>query len=121
WNEWRAGKPVSFFETAFANASLIEAANEREEATAIAIALKLALDKPGRLGDSRAALITPDRGLARRVANELRRFGIEADDSAGTPLGTTLPATLLQLLLEAILNPSDPVAVLSLLKHPLSR
>jgi ATP-dependent helicase/nuclease subunit B len=121
WNEWRAGKNQQFFASAFEHTSLIEAGNEREEATSIAIALKLALDKPGQFGESRAALITPDRGLARRVANELRRFGIEADDSAGTPLSSTTQATLLQLLLEAILNPSDPVAVLSLLKHPLSR
>jgi ATP-dependent helicase/nuclease subunit B len=121
WNEWREARDPSFFKQAFTHTSLIEAANEREEATAIAIALKLALDKPGALGESRAALITPDRGLARRVTNELRRLGIEADDSAGTPLTSTQPATLLQLALEAVLNPSDPVAALSLLKHPLSR
>ena len=34
-----------------------------------------------------AALVTPDRGLARRVAVELQRWGIEVDDSAGRPLG----------------------------------
>ena len=40
--------------------------------------------------DSQAALITPDRNLARRVGAELARFGIEADDSAGTPLSSTM-------------------------------
>ena len=121
WNEWRSDKSPAFFESAFSAASMIEAANEREEATAIAIALRLALEKPGQNGPSQAALITPDRGLGRRVATELARFGIEADDSAGTPLSATPQAGLLQLALEAILRPGDPVAVISLLKHPLCR
>lgn len=121
WNRWREEKPPGFFDDAFAAATLIEAANEREEATAIAVALRLALEAPGAGRSSQAALITPDRGLARRVATELQRFGIEADDSAGTPLSATPQAGLTQLALEAILRPGDPVPVISLLKHPLSR
>ncbi len=121
WNAWRAEKSEAFFDTAFSSAAMIEAANEREEATSIAIALRLALEEPGQNGSSQAALITPDRGLGRRVATELARFGIEADDSAGTPLSATPQAGLLQLALEAILRPGDPVAIISLLKHPLSR
>ncbi|MGV1821714.1 double-strand break repair protein AddB [Agrobacterium sp. CG160-95] len=121
WNRWREDKQPGFFDEAFAAATLIEAANEREEATAIAVALRLALEAPGAGRPSQAALITPDRGLARRVATELQRFGIEADDSAGTPLSATPQAGLTQLALEAILRPGDPVPVISLLKHPLSR
>ena len=93
--------------------TLIEAANEREEAFAIAVALRLAL------AQGTAALVTGDRELARRVAAELRRFGIEADDSGGAPLSATPPATLLRLMLEAAFQPGDAVAVLALLKHPL--
>lgn len=103
---------------AFSDAALIETANEREEATAIAIALRLALHGND---DSQAALITPDRDLARRVATELMRFGIEADDSAGTPLSSTGPGSLTRLLLEAALRPGDPVSIVALLKHPLAR
>jgi ATP-dependent helicase/nuclease subunit B len=122
WGEWRRSIEPEAFSRAFCEVALIEAANEREEATAIAIALRLALEQPGRDGgDSQAALITPDRNLAQRVAAELARFGIEADDSAGTPLSSTPQGTLLQLLLEATLRPSDPVAITSLLKHPLAR
>lgn len=93
--------------------TLIEAANEREEALAIAVALRLAL------ADGTAALVTGDRELARRVAAELRRFGIAADDSGGTPLAATPPAALLRLMLEAAFRPGDAVAILALLKHPL--
>ncbi|MCZ4090937.1 double-strand break repair protein AddB [Sinorhizobium psoraleae] len=104
--------------SAFADVALIETANEREEATAIAIALRLALADDD---ESQAALITPDRGLARRVGAELARFGIEADDSAGTPLAATAAGAVVRLLLEAALRPGDPVPLVALLKHPLAR
>ncbi len=120
WGDWKKNLPEGTVAAAFADVSMIEAANEREEATAIAVALRLALERPGRDGESRAALITPDRNLARRVMADLSRFGILADDSAGTPLSATPQGTLLQLLLEATLRPGDPVAIVSLLKHPLA-
>jgi ATP-dependent helicase/nuclease subunit B len=121
WNDWQRNLLSNTISDAFADVCLIEAANEREEATAIAIALRLALEKPGQNGESQAALITPDRNLARRVTAELARFGIVADDSAGTPLSATPQGSLVQLLLEATLRPGDPVAIVGLLKHPLSR
>ncbi len=122
WSIWRDGADKEAVRSAFQDVALIEAANEREEAVAIAIALRLALEAPGQDGrNSQAALITPDRALARRVTAELARFGITADDTAGTPLSATPQGTLIQLLLEATLRPGDPVAVTSLLKHPLMR
>jgi len=104
---------------AFADMALVEAANEREEALAVAIALKLGLEDMGPA--SQAALITPDRVLARRVTSELLRFGIEADDSAGTPLSASQHGSLLTLVLDCTLRPGDPVALASLIKHPLVR
>jgi ATP-dependent helicase/nuclease subunit B len=121
WSRWRNALAEEDLERAFADVALIEAANEREEASAIAVALRLALERPGMNGPSQAALITPDRGLARRVKAELSRFGIEADDTAGTPLMATSQGTLTRLVLETTLRPGDPVALVSLLKHPLAR
>lgn len=122
WTAWRSSFGDARFQAAFADVALIEAANEREEAIAISVALRLALEQKGRNGgESRAALITPDRNLARRVASELARFGIIADDSAGTPFSSTPQGTLTALVLEATLRPGDPVAIVSLLKHPLAR
>mgnify|MGYP000164384280 CR=1 FL=1 len=120
WPAMKADLGANKTADAFASVSLIEAPNERVEASAIAIALKLALDE-AESPDSQVALITPDRELARRVVSELERFGIEADDSAGLPLSSTPQGTLLKLVLEATLLPGDPVAVMSLLKHPLMR
>lgn len=102
---------------AFNGVTLVEAANERDEALAIALALRKAAAVPGR----RAALVTADRALARRVSAELLRFGIVADDSAGTLLADTPPAMLLRLLVECVMRPGDPVAILSFLKQPLLR
>ncbi|UNF45457.1 double-strand break repair protein AddB [Bartonella krasnovii] len=104
------------YEELCADWSFIEAINEREEALAIAVALRKAIESPKKT----AALITNDRNLARRVAAELQRFGIEANDSGGIPLAQTLPVTLLRLILENVLQPDDPIVFLSLLKHPLT-
>ncbi|WP_018236121.1 double-strand break repair protein AddB [Ensifer sp. BR816] len=118
WTQARERFELQALLAAFADVALVETANEREEATAIAIALRLALEGDE---DSQAALITPDRGLARRVGAELARFGIEADDSAGVPLSATAAGALTRLLIEATLRPDDPVALVALLKHPLAR
>ncbi len=95
--------------------SAIEAANPAEEAQAIAIALREAIETPERT----AALVTPDRDLATRVSAHLKRWGIDADDSAGRPLAQLPPGTLLIALAQAASERFAPVALLALLKHPL--
>jgi ATP-dependent helicase/nuclease subunit B len=93
----------------------LELAGPAEEAQAIAIALRGALQEPGRT----AALVTPDRGLARQVAAHLRRWGVEADDSAGRPLSEMPAGTLILAVCAAAAERFAPVPLLSLLKHPL--
>jgi ATP-dependent helicase/nuclease subunit B len=117
WLEARSRIAEPDIGQALSGVTLIEAANERDEALAIAIALRRAVADPGRT----AALVTGDRNLARRVSSELLRFGVQADDSGGTPLASTPPAALLLLMARAIAEPGDPVALLSLIKHPLLR
>jgi ATP-dependent helicase/nuclease subunit B len=95
----------------------VELADPAQEAQAIAIALREALETPERT----AALVTSDRRLARRVAAHLRRWGIEADDSAGRPLSELAPGTLLLALAGAAAEQFAPVSLLALLKHPLVR
>ncbi len=98
-----------------AGVELLEVATPAEEAQAIALALREVLETPGRTG----ALVTPDRGLAQRVSAHLRRWGIEADDSAGVPLSITPPGALLLAIVEAAAERFAPVPLLALLKHPL--
>ena len=98
-----------------AGVEALEVATAGEEAQAIAIALREAMEVPGRT----AALVTPDRQLATRVSAHLRRWGIEADDSAGQPLSRLPPGTLLIAMAQAAAERFAPVALLTLLKHPL--
>jgi ATP-dependent helicase/nuclease subunit B len=94
----------------------VDCPTPEEEARVIALRLRAALELPGK----RAALITPDRALARRVAAELRRWEIEIDDSAGRPLALTPPAVFLRLVAEMVDQRAAPAALLALLKHPLA-
>ncbi len=97
-----------------AGLSRLEASDQQEEAAAIAMVLRGALQQPG----ARAALVTPDRSLALRVSAELLRYGVVADDSAGEDLSHTPPAVFLRLLAEAVVERLAPVPLLALLKHP---
>src|SRR3546814_202397 len=110
--KWQALKPA---ERRLTGVRALELADPAEEAQTIAIALREVLETPGRTG----ALVTPDRALARRVSVHLKRWGIEADDSAGRPLSETAPGTLLLALADAASQAFSPVALLALLKHPL--
>ncbi len=93
---------------------LLEPADQQEEAVAIAIALRHALEDRR----ARAALVTPDRQLALRVTAELSRYDVIVDDSAGEPLADTPPGAFLRLLARAAADGLPPVALLSVLKHP---
>lgn len=115
---WRAiadGSTTAVIAQGMHGVSAIEAADPMEEATVIALVLREAMEDAGTM----AALVTPDRGLARRVAAELKRWEIDADDSAGRPLSHTLPGTFLCLLADAAESGFAPVPLLALLKHPL--
>lgn len=97
--------------------ALAECATAAEEAQLVALALREALERPGE----RAALITPDPLLARRVAAHCRRWGIAIDSSAGTPLPLTPPGALAQALVEAMAEDFAPARLLAVLKHALVR
>lgn len=99
---------------ALANVSLAVAAEPQEEALAAALALREVLETPGR----HAALITPDRALARRVAADLTRWGIAVDDSAGVPLADTPAGLLARLVAEAVAADLAPVRLMALLNQP---
>jgi ATP-dependent helicase/nuclease subunit B len=96
--------------------SRYDCASAQEEAVTIALLLRRKLETPG----ATAALVTPDRGLARRVAAELRRWDIDIDDSAGLPLNRTPPGVFLRLVLDLATSQLAPVPLLAALKHPLA-
>lgn len=115
-DQWRAEGGLLRPQLAAAAARLtwIEASDEKHEALAIALLLREAADT-----GQRAALITTDRTLARRVTAELDRWGLIPDDSAGRPLSLTPPGVLLRLVADCLGTRLTPHALLALLKHPL--
>ncbi|MFC7053577.1 double-strand break repair protein AddB [Hansschlegelia quercus] len=113
---WSARRKAAETEAALHGLSLIEAPHPRAEAAAIAVVLREAIAEPGRT----AALVTPDRDLAARVAAELERWEIAIDDSAGRALAATPAGALLKLASETALDPS-PASILTLLRAPACR
>ncbi len=93
-------------------------ATQVEEAAAIALMMREALEDPASART--VALVTADRSLARRVAAELERWQVTVDDSAGRPLADTPAGTFLRHCLAVAAGGFAPVALLSLLKHPLA-
>jgi ATP-dependent helicase/nuclease subunit B len=118
-HEWRrlAGEgPTTLDKAALAGIRRLDCGSPQEEAGVIALLLRQRLERPGET----AALVTPDRNLARRVASELRRWRIDIDDSAGLPLNQTPPGIFLRLVLDLAASGMAPVPLLAALKHPLA-
>ncbi len=93
--------------------TIMVADNETEEGLALAIAMREALETPGMT----AALVTPDPSIARRVAAELARWGIEVEELAGRTLAQSPAGVLARLILEAAIE-FTPRSFLALLAHP---
>jgi ATP-dependent helicase/nuclease subunit B len=108
---------ASHADAALSSVSVLEAANAEEEALAVAVALREAVQTPGMT----AALATPDRALARRVLAALARWKVTVNDSGGDKLPDTPAGVFARLVAEAALNGLAPVTLLALLKHPLLR
>jgi ATP-dependent helicase/nuclease subunit B len=98
------------------NLAVIEAGNPEMEALAIAVSMREARE----LGKS-AALVTPDRALARRVEAALGRWNLDFDDSGGDALTDTPAGIFARLAAEAASKQLEPPTLLALLKHPLLR
>lgn len=112
WLDYRNNYSENEIESAFENVTIINAPTEREEALAIALLFRQALETP----DKSAALVTPDRKLARRVSSELARYGIQIDDSGGASLLIAPCAVFLRNLLKCIFEPADSVSLSAFFK-----
>jgi len=110
WSEW----PQNDTPSAMQGLYRLDAESPRHEAEAIALVMRETLETPGKT----AVLITPDRDLARRTAASLRRWDINIDDSAGTPLVEAPVAIFLRLVIDMVQQDFAPIPLLACLKHP---
>lgn len=115
-DQWlRDGPGLGDLRQATARLALIEAPDARTEALAIAMCLRQAA-----VDGKKAALITPDRTLARRVTAALDRWLLRPDDSAGRPLDLSAPGRFLRQVAALMARPIRSEDLVSLLKHPLA-
>ncbi len=103
-------------DAALGTITMIEAAHAEDEALAVAVVLREAVQE-----EKTAALVTPDRALARRALCALARWNIAAEDSGGDALLDTPAGVFARLAADAALGGLAPVTLLALLKHPLLR
>lgn len=111
----RDGPKLESLDAATADVTLLEAPAPRHEALAIALRLRKAVED----GET-AALVTPDRTLARQVAAALDRWHILPDDSAGKPLPLSPTGRLLRHVAALFERQLTAESLLTLLKHPLT-
>ena len=112
---WREIKNKSIDASATEGIKILNCTDTREEALSIALIMRHTLDTPNKT----AALITPDRNLARRVSSELARWNINIDDTAGIPLHQTSWGIFMRLVASVASPSSSRITILSLLKDPL--
>jgi len=103
---------------AIAPLTIIEADNDHEEATAIALSM---LETLSTTDNDNVVLITPDRTIAKYVQQILKRWHITIDDSAGWPLTQTTLGHYAMAILATFHNESviNPISLLESLKNTL--
>lgn len=113
-DEWQKTKITSKeIKSSLENIKHYDCTTPQEEANLISILLREVLEDK----EKTAALITPDRNLARRVALACHQWDIEIDDSGGQSLGNNPLGSYLLSCANACLEQLRPTVLLSLLKH----
>ena len=92
--------------------NLLNLDTETDEIFALTCLLRKAVSE-----NKKAMLITPDRVIAKSVANELLKWNIQVDDSAGTPASDTITGNYLLLVMKMIVDNFSPLSLLAVLKH----
>lgn len=109
WPALRATLPIA---DALAGVSVVEAPSADLEARAIGLAARAALSEHKRVG-----IVTRDQNLARRIAAELKRHGVEVDDAAGTPLFQAGAGRLARQVIAVASGNYAPVDTIALLRN----
>ncbi|MEL7283968.1 MAG: double-strand break repair protein AddB [Pseudomonadota bacterium] len=108
---------AAFVQDALRGLTVLDAADDGQEALLAALLMRETLETEGQT----AALVTPDAGLARHVSALLKRWDVDVAPSAGIPLSQTDAGSFTLLVADWLLDPSHPVALMSVLQHPVSR
>ena len=116
-DQWLSEGPgIGDLRQATSSMALVEASDAREEALAVAVAIREAVQQ-----GERSALVTRDQDLVRRVSAALARWNIVPDNSFGLQLPLTPPGTFLLQIGRLVGAPARPEDLIALLKHPFTR
>ncbi|MDD4555985.1 MAG: PD-(D/E)XK nuclease family protein [Alphaproteobacteria bacterium] len=113
-DKWREVKNKNLSHLAWRGIKEIECEDSRVEATVVAMLMREVLETP----EKTAALVTTDRNLARRVSNELEKWDVKVDDSAGKPVHLTPIGIFLRQIVKTCEPTATNVDLLGLLKNP---
>ncbi len=116
-SEWKEFSRHLDFDALAKDVRYFSCTHQQEEAVLIALFMREALEDPKKT----IALVTPDRGLARRVSAVCRRWEIEVDDSAGIGFLEARLGKFTSLCLSVVERRFDPISFLALLKFPFCR
>lgn len=116
-DKWLELKNRPFPRETFDGLHLVSCEDLRHEALTIALIMREKLEDK----ETRIALVSPDRNLARMVASELERWKITVDDTAGKPLHLMPVAIFLRQIVQVVETDFAGVQFLALLKNPLCR
>ena len=111
----RDGPNLPSLRDAVQDMTLIEAPDPRQEALAIAVRIRQAVEER-----QVSALISPDRQLTRQVSAALSRWGIVPDDSAGVPLHLSAVGRFLRQTAALMFAELTSSKLIALLNHPLT-
>lgn len=116
-DQWLSEGPgIGDLRQATSSMALVEASDSREEALAISVAIREAVQQ-----GERSALVTRDQDLVRRVSAALARWNIVPDNSFGLQLSLTPPGTFLLHIGRLVGTSAHPEDLIALLKHPFTR
>lgn len=109
---WAAQRATIDVDAALDGAAILAAPNADTEARAIALAARATLAEGRTVG-----IIARDQTLARRIAVELKRYGVNVDDAAGTPLYQSAAGRLARQVLAVAASNFAAVDTVALLRN----
>jgi ATP-dependent helicase/nuclease subunit B len=109
---WAAQRATIDVDAALNGAAILAAPNADTEARAIALAARATLAEGRTVG-----IISRDQTLARRIAVELKRYGVNVDDAAGTPLYQSAAGRLARQVLAVAASNFAAVDTVALLRN----
>ncbi|HWA18450.1 MAG TPA: double-strand break repair protein AddB [Devosia sp.] len=110
--DWLPRREGIALDDALKGVSIVAAPNPDVEARAVALAARAAIASQKSVG-----IVTRDQTLARRIAAELARYGLEPDDPAGTPLFQSSAGRLARQILAVAVSKFAPLDLIALLSN----